>query len=250
VRREIRPLTGIRGVAALLVAAYHLNGIDAPPALRVEGLMGNLVNHGYLAVDLFFVLSGYVMALSYGEMLRVWSGTGFLRFLIRRIARVYPLYALITLVIAVLLATGVSHQDLPDLGPSMVWNLLMMQGWGFAQSLDGPSWSISTEWGAYLLFPLLASLTLYGRRITVLGAALISVLTVVVLVVLPFGGRGPLDVYGPGSALARCLAEFSMGLIAFRLAQHPNVQIWARRPLSTLIRNYGDVLRCRNFVAW
>lgn len=230
-RTEIRPLTGIRGVAALFVAVYHLNGFNAPPQLRVDGLAGNLVNHGYLAVDLFFVLSGYVMALSYGHMLRKWDGRNYLRFLIRRIARVYPLFAILTLGVTFLLVTGISHEQVSDLPSVLTWNLLMLQGWGFATSLDAPAWSISTEWGAYLIFPLLAAATLFGSRRSVVLTVLVAAGTVTALAILPFGVEGPLDIYGPGSALARCIAEFSLGLVAYRIAQRPDVQAWARNPI-------------------
>jgi peptidoglycan/LPS O-acetylase OafA/YrhL len=234
-RNEIRPLTGIRGVAALFVAVYHLNGFNAPPQLQVPGLASVVLDHGYLAVDLFFVLSGYVMALSYGEMVRVWNTRNYLRFLIRRVARVYPLFALITLFIALMLFTGVSHETIPDAGSALGWNLLMLQGWGFATSIDGPSWSISTEWGAYLVFPILAAVTLFGNRRTLIATLAVAAGTVVLLAVLPFGDHGPLDIYGPGSALARCLAEFTLGLMAFRAAQQRAVQAWARRPASGLL---------------
>jgi peptidoglycan/LPS O-acetylase OafA/YrhL len=233
-RTEIRPLTGIRGVAALLVAVYHLNGFNAPPQLRVEGLAGNLVNHGYLAVDLFFVLSGYVMALSYGHMLRKWDGRNYLRFLIRRIARVYPLFAAVTLGVVVLLVTGLSHEKVDNLPRELAWNLAMLQGWGFGTSLDAPAWSISTEWGAYLIFPLLAGATLFGNRRTVVLTALAAAIAIAALAFLPFGDHGPLDIYGPGAALARCIAEFSLGLISYRIAQRPGVQAWARRPAAGL----------------
>lgn len=211
---------------------YHLNGFNAPPSLRVPGLAGDILDHGYLAVDLFFVLSGYVMALSYGEMLRVWSGRGFLRFLIRRIARVYPLYLLITLFVAGLMILGVSHEPVSNLGGTLAWNLVMLQGWGFADSLDGPAWSVSTEWGAYLLFPLLAAVTLYGSRRSVILTGVLCSGCVAALALLRFGVEGPLDIASAGLGLLRCVAEFSLGLIAFRVAQEAGVQAWARNPLS------------------
>jgi peptidoglycan/LPS O-acetylase OafA/YrhL len=231
-RPEIKPLTGIRGIAALYVVVYHLNGFGAPASMRIGGLMRPLVDHGYLAVDLFFVLSGYVMALSYGEMVRVWDGRSYVRFLIRRIARVYPLYILITLSAAVLIAIGVSHEPMPDLGIEVFWNALMVQGWGFGHSLDAPAWSVSTEWAAYLLFPLLATATLFGPRHSAVAAAAISCVTVTILAIFPFGSEGPLDIWGPGTAVARCVAEFSLGLISFRLSHHPRVRAWASHPAS------------------
>lgn len=223
-RNEIRPLTGVRGLAALLVAVYHLNGPEAPDLLRVPGVAGQVVAHGYLAVDLFFVLSGYVIALSYGEMLRSWDSRSYLKFLIRRIARVYPLYAVVTLGTAWLIATGLSHEPIEHLPAALGFNLLMIQSWGFAPSLDGPAWSISTEWAAYLLFPMLAGWTLFGRPRAAAITGVIGAGAVVVMALLPSpetARNGPLDIYGPGISVARCVAEFSLGLIAFRLSSQP-----------------------------
>ena len=237
-RDEIRPLTGIRGVAALLVAVYHLNGPEAPAALRIGGLGGVIVAHGYLAVDLFFVLSGYVIALSYGEMLRSWDARSYARFLIRRIARVYPLYAAITLAMGALLALGVSHEPVGRLGPALGFNLLMVQAWGFAASIDGPAWSISTEWAAYLLFPLLAAVTLFGRPRAALATGVAATACVIAMAWLPSAEparNGPLDIYGPGISVARCIAEFSLGLIAFRLAGDATVRRFARHPASGVL---------------
>src|SRR3979490_2903480 len=76
---EIRSLTGLRGIAALWVVALHLEFTRAP-----------FINNGYLGVDLFFVLSGYVMALNYGWP-RMRLGD-YCRFLRKRLARTYPLY--------------------------------------------------------------------------------------------------------------------------------------------------------------
>lgn len=237
-RNEIRPLTGIRGIAALLVAVYHLNGPDAPTALRVHGVAGTVVSHGYLAVDLFFVLSGFVIALSYSDMLRTWDGRLYARFLIRRIARVYPLFAVITLVVGILLLTGLSHEPVDHPAAALGYNMLMVQAWGFAPSLDGPAWSISTEWAAYLLFPLLAAVTLFGRPRTAAVVAMAASLCVVAMAVLPSDEpvrNGPLDVYGPGISVTRCVAEFSLGLLTFRLASYPVARAFGRHPLTGVI---------------
>lgn len=83
--REIRSLNTLRGLAALLVAAFH-----APMLFGVKAWLP----HAYLAVDLFFVLSGFVMAHAYGA--RIASGLSFPRFAQLRLARLYPLYALAT----------------------------------------------------------------------------------------------------------------------------------------------------------
>lgn len=72
-------LDGIRGVAAMFVMIYHLPVI-----------FGFNIPHAYLAVDLFFMLSGWVMAYSYEE--RIGQGLAFKQFALQRLARLYPLY--------------------------------------------------------------------------------------------------------------------------------------------------------------
>jgi peptidoglycan/LPS O-acetylase OafA/YrhL len=63
---EIRALTGLRGLAAIFVVVFHEAG-----NFSGDGPAATFLRHGYNAVDLFFVLSGFVMALTYGEM---WGG--------------------------------------------------------------------------------------------------------------------------------------------------------------------------------
>ena len=61
-RGEIRALTGIRGIAACFVVIYHFYF-----GVLNKGSAGVILSHGYMAVDLFFVLSGFVMALTYQD---------------------------------------------------------------------------------------------------------------------------------------------------------------------------------------
>lgn len=62
VKAEVRSLTGLRGLAALAVALYHVN-----PELNTAPFIGRFVGEGYLAVHVFFVLSGFVLALNYAD---------------------------------------------------------------------------------------------------------------------------------------------------------------------------------------
>ena len=115
---ELRALTGVRGLAAWLVVLYHLRGAIAglPPAAE------HVLAKGYLAVDFFFLLSGFVIWLSWGERLRGGGMATAVRFWQKRIARVWPLH-LAMLSVAMMLAllyaaTGRSDaafraQDLP-----------------------------------------------------------------------------------------------------------------------------------------
>ena len=69
-KREIRSLTGLRGLAAVLVVAFHYSF----NLLQGQSDARNPVGPGYLAVDLFFILSGFVMAATYGDSFaRAWS---------------------------------------------------------------------------------------------------------------------------------------------------------------------------------
>ena len=83
---EIRALTGLRGIASLYVVLFHYF-----QPLPLVGYLRTLLGHGYLAVDLFFVLSGFVMALNYGSRFAAGAHWPEYRlFLCRRFARVYP----------------------------------------------------------------------------------------------------------------------------------------------------------------
>jgi peptidoglycan/LPS O-acetylase OafA/YrhL len=175
--RQIGPLTGVRGLAALWVAGCHL---VAEPGL-VSGLAARILARGYLAVDLFFILSGFVMALNYGHLFKRRIRVAvFSRFLLLRLARLYPLYGSILLVRFGYTALRYGSFDLPRpwiAAPlpypaiDLPANLLLVQSWGIAKSSIGPAWSVSTEWGAYMVFPVLAMLGLWRGHGTATGAA-------------------------------------------------------------------------------
>ena len=221
--REIRSFDGLRGIAALLVVAYHFTPLrsDATMASRALERLATMV-------DLFFVLSGFVMALTYGGLFaeRV-TGPALRLFLARRIARIYPLYILITLVIAVLVATGHSGRGTPaTLLPIALANVLLVQEWFGLPSLDFPSWSISVEWGAYLVFPLLVPLLLRrapGARVAWVAAVAAAATACVQIdprlspaVIGRGGGAGAAEAIG---ATVQCLADFTLGIVCYRAAQ-------------------------------
>lgn len=160
---DLRPLTSLRFFAALWVILYAFWENLA------VGFQPNLVAKGYLGVELFFVLSGFILSHVYleaaGEKRFSYSG-----FLWARIARVYPLH-LATLfgVMALGVAASVAGMNI-DSGV-MAWsslpaNLIMVHAWGLAPEAgwNHPSWSISAEWFAYLLFPVFAAVAWRLRR--------------------------------------------------------------------------------------
>ncbi len=203
---------------------YHARPVsDVAPVEQV-------FRHGYLTVDLFFVLSGFVMALSHPEITRgTFSRANTLRFLGKRVARIYPLY-LASTVLSLLVFAGLHLRGFEDqlwhqpLVTAEVANLLMIQSWGLAGSFNGAAWSISTEWMAYLLFPALCFAAFRARPGVRIGFALGCVAVLVLLSCFPDFQAwrdtnprlGPLDRMSPHSVapLLRCVGEFCLGLQA------------------------------------
>lgn len=242
-RVEIRALTGLRGVAALLVALYHIN-----PELIAPTAAGRFVGKGYLWVDLFFVLSGFLLAMNYaGRFAGGWSLGAWLDFLLHRLARIYPLYLVLvaaSLAYSLVLYGGL-HASAPppalklsEPAREVAANLLMVQSWGLGKSIDGVAWSLSTEWAAYLLFPLLVALALFGRPRVALASALAAAAVVGVTVTLTMRDgayhSGPLDAYDGGTLepLLRCFGGFVLGLVTYRVAHSPRAVAIAGHDLT------------------
>jgi peptidoglycan/LPS O-acetylase OafA/YrhL len=238
--REIRPLTGLRGVAALYVVFYHyLSGV---PMTSYPSI---LLGHGDLAVDLFFMLSGFVMALNYSHMFAErWTLRSYLLFLGRRIARVYPLYLVATVCGMVCLLFGWANMTSHlSHGTVFLANLFMVQTWGIAPSLDTAAWSISAEWAAYLVFPLLLVPTLFLRPKWAWLTAFICVVSLCLVVhAAPTDPKQPMHIIDPpfGLPVWRCLPEFAMGLLSYRVAsgrfgQRLGASAWASPVLCAAV---------------
>lgn len=221
-RSEIKSLTGLRGIAALYVVLFHASGLTAFPEV-----VRPFFRHGYMAVDLFFVLSGFVMAMMYAGLFKTGFDLGkFKQFLLLRLARIYPLYLLVTAITAVAITTVLSstYRFDDNVLRALPFNLTMTHVWGLAYSIVPPSWSISAEWAAYLLFPAGVWLAISApRRYALLGVAA-AFASLFWIAYGPYWlthshrAMGKLDVvhsYAPGTTL-RCLASFYIGLVAFR----------------------------------
>ncbi len=217
-----RALTAIRGLAAWWVVVFHFR--ESLPQ-GTPDIVRRLSDRGYLAVDLFFILSGYVIALNYGHWFarEPFSMRRYAQFLARRLSRIYPLHAfmLIAFLTVPLATTLFSHQGAPDdlrLGYYGL-SFLLMQNWGidFGLAWNVPAWSISTEWFAYLAFPLLVigsfRVSTSWRSSAVFLAVLLAVLDVAVASISPAG----LGYTGQLFGLLRCVLEFCIGIGVFRL---------------------------------
>lgn len=169
---DIRPLTGLRFVAAVWVLVYHFRdhlGLD------VDRL--GLVAKGYLGVDLFFVLSGFILSHVYlGRFAEGRFHYG--SFLWARLSRIYPVH-LVTLAATILIwlvamKMGAGFSPVAFDPAVLPQHLLLIHAWGTTPTVQWnfPSWSISAEWFAYLGFPVAAFLVLAFQRRPLIGLAL------------------------------------------------------------------------------
>jgi len=215
---EIRALTGLRGIAALVVFLAHTRD-----TLQTRGLslpVPDLIQRLFLSsgrqVDIFFVLSGFILALIYRDW---FSGSltrkSYVKFQQRRFARIYPLHAfMLILVILFVIAAGVLHAntvnglDRFDYSTLPAY-FLLVQAWGFLGPDPGqwnpPSWSISIEALAYLVFPVFIWLT---ARFAKSRPWTLFVLLTVCGFLLNASTHWGLAGY---SGIARGLSEFALG---------------------------------------
>ena len=145
--KEIVSLTSLRGVAASVVVIYHLspricNGFNCENPLP-------FFSNGQVMVDLFFILSGFILAHAYpwnGSTRNSWVELK--SFLVRRIARVYPAHIfMLTVFVAYEFVDVALHQFIPDSASSGVWftegtspeslltNILLLHSWGIHNTL-------------------------------------------------------------------------------------------------------------------
>ena len=150
-------LDGLRGVAALMVIVFHCFETYIP----VFGTQ--IVNHGYLAVDFFFVLSGFVIGYAYDDRWDKMTTWGFFK---RRLTRLHPMVIAGTLVGAAMFffAGAGFPQTLQNPGWKIalcfVMGLLMIpcgmgldiRGWGEMNSFNGPNWSLTFEYCGNILY--------------------------------------------------------------------------------------------------
>jgi peptidoglycan/LPS O-acetylase OafA/YrhL len=211
----ITALTGIRGVAALWVVLFHFHLVSLA-AWRAGDRVAPIA-YGYLGVDLFFLLSGFIMSHVHGQDFILLRRKVVLTFYGLRLARLYPVHLFVLLGLVVVVAVGprfgfVPHNQGDFTRASLIANLLLLQalseklaGW------NGPAWSISCEWFAYLLFPLLAWLVsrIRSRRLVSLCVA-----AELLLFAIAYACLFDHDIdRNWGLALVRAAFEFSFGAL-------------------------------------
>ncbi|BBY42397.1 acyltransferase family protein [Mycolicibacterium celeriflavum] len=219
---EIRALSGLRIVAAVWVVLFHFRPLLEESVPGFRSALAPLLNCGAQGVDLFFMLSGFVLTWNYLDRMGPsfsWRAT--LRFLWLRLARVWPVY-LVTMHLAalwIIFTLHIGHVPSPAADTLTATNYirqaLMVQLWFVpffdGSSWDGPAWSISAEWLAYLLFGALILVIFRIARATRARGliALAFVATMPPILLLLATGL----FYTPWSWLPRIVMQFTAGAL-------------------------------------
>ncbi|MBV9352506.1 MAG: acyltransferase [Mycobacterium sp.] len=219
---EIKALTGLRIIAAVWVVLFHFRPLLRDAAPDFSDVLAPVLNCGAQGVDLFFILSGFVLTWNYLDRMGwSWSTRATLHFLWLRLARVWPVY-LVTLHLAALWVIFTLHfghvpsENVSQLTAiSYVRQILLVQLWFQpffdGSSWDGPAWSISAEWLAYLLFGVLILVIFrmaHATRARSLLWLAVAASLPPVLLLLASG-----HFYTPWSWLPRIVMQFTAGAL-------------------------------------
>lgn len=217
---EIRALAGARAIPPMILVLYHYCEGHHYRNFKPFDL---LVGHGYLWVEFFFALSGFILTYVYGA-----RAMDFLRgrvhrdFLIARLSRLYPLHlAMLLFILALVLslnaiahATGTVSIYEAQYHPIVTWqtfigNLFLVQAWNIYSSLswNGASWFVSVEFLLCLLFPVYLILARSGwlSAIGLIGAGIFG------LAILSFNSKHELDITFH-NGIFRGMSAFGVGV--------------------------------------
>ena len=225
-------LDGLRGIAALMVVIFHVFEAysDADPTKQI-------INHGYLAVDFFFLLSGFVIAYAYDDR---WSRMGQWEFYKRRLIRLQPMVVFGSVfggALFYLQAGGL----FPRIAETPVWQMLLVmllgctllplpkafdiRGWDEIHPLNGPAWSLFYEYVANIAYALVL------RRLSRRGLTLLLVLAAGLLLDVALRGERrdliggwALDAAGVHIGLARLCYPFLAGMLLMRSGKRLRVR--------------------------
>jgi len=220
-------LDGLRGVAALMVVVYHLFEAFSP-----DHPLTQWINHGYLAVDFFFLLSGFVIAYAYDDR---WGQLSAWDFFKRRLIRLQPMVVM-GMTIGALLFYLQAGDTFPLIEKTSVAKLvgvmligytllpvppsLDIRGWDEMHPLDGPAWSLFFEYLANILYALVL------RRVPILVLSILVFLAACLLVEVAVGGKGgdliggwAIDVTQLHIGFGRLLFPFMAGMLLMRLGK-------------------------------
>jgi peptidoglycan/LPS O-acetylase OafA/YrhL len=225
-QKKIEELESIRGLAALLIVFHHI-----PKWNQILDI--GIINNAALMVELFFVLSGFVMFNSYID--KIVEKKDLIRFCFLRFGRLYPVHIIFLFVYVLIELTkyiaqikfGIVSMNGVPFKENNIYaffkNILLIQSVLPNQPLtfNGPSWSISVEFYTYLIFGLI---TLYFKNTKIILFSLIATISLVMLATKFTFGFDP---------MLRCLAGFFIGILTGSVMK--NVKLLLPKQFSFLV---------------
>ena len=186
----------------------------------MEVSITRVVHYGYLGVDLFAFLSGFIICYTYGNKLSQYSLRETSNFIWLRFIRIYPLHLFILGIFVALYFTYNSSPSLYSLkyNPQLINQLFMLNGWGLEDkfSWNVPSWTLSSEWLCYLIFPIVAPFI--ARTDPVRAIFMIVLLLSATVITLDYLGIKGFEASLRGG-IVRIAGEFFSGCFLYRIYQ-------------------------------
>ena len=210
--KNLPGLTGLRGVGAAWVLLFHMQfALDLP-----------ILKSGYLGVDLFFILSGFV--LSHSHPATIWDVGTYKTFLRARIARIFPMHwATLGLIVMIIALDPAVYRDMQSRFQlsGLISSIFLTQNWGFGgpSPWNLPAWSLSTEWLVSLGFPMFLWLANRSKDPALATTACFA-LIIAFAMFLSATDNPSFSVIGK-AGIVRTVCEFAAGCFLYRAYAAP-----------------------------
>lgn len=219
--KKINSLTVARGFAAWWVVFFHFREHIWPSKYSVGYL---IASYGYLAVDFFFILSGFVIQHNYGNFAFKFNWESIKKFFIARLARIYPIHLFMNFIFLLnpfliyLFSRTNKFEERYDIY-AYYQSLFLVHAWGFGNALtwNVPSWSISVELVAYLSFPILSWILLRRIYSYYILLSVVLIIMLAILTIFYFNNLSSLGQNIDTMGIFRCVLSFSAGMILQRI---------------------------------
>lgn len=217
-KQNIPALTGVRGIAALWVWGCHAS---IGQILHLPSGLSYFFASGWMAVELFFLLSGFIMVHAHQRGAQTLSD--YSKFMGKRAARIFPVHFAVLLVYFLVIGPqgwgyGPFYSDvLRHITLTHAW-------WNYSHPIwHAASWSLSAEWGAYLLFPLCFMLTKVKSPQKSLGLLIAGTMVYTAITYTLANANMQMVVQ---SGLLRSVPCMALGILLYRLRQRLDSPIW------------------------
>lgn len=256
--KHINSLTSLRGVAALVVVIHHFSYYTLPKTGLTLSTYSNFFHNGYLWVDFFFILSGFIMTHVYArDFSAKVTSDNYRSYLLSRFARIYPLHIFILSLFVGLeiLKTFLIHHS-AFTGKfnltALFANVFLLQAFDLNcpplfwcnTYWNEPAWSISVEFVIYCIFPFLLFFLLRNNYKNDLLMYVSSLLGILLLVTFT---RGNLDSIIGVPAISRCGLECVLGIITYKVYRRGNYQKYFNLNLLAIIAITWIMLIMHNY---